>query len=166
MKGKQQDKGMPNSKPMSMSEQKESLVVQQWDAASKRLIAQKVQAPPPDVDVKYDALLANRRTIDNPQVLEIKPGQSVLLRLIGAASATNFFIDTGKLDATIVATDGEDVQPLKGNFFQLSTAQRLDLLVTIPETGGVFPVLALAEGSTLQQACYSRRREPKFPREH
>jgi FtsP/CotA-like multicopper oxidase with cupredoxin domain len=150
MKGKQQDKGMADSKAMSMSEQKESLVIQQWDAASKRLVAQKVQAPPPDVDVKYDALLANRRTIDNPQVLEIKPGQSVLLRLMGAASATNFFIDTGKLDATIVATDGEDVQPLKGNFFQLSTAQRLDLLVTIPQTGGVFPVLALAEGSTLQ----------------
>ncbi len=164
MKGKQQDKGMPNSKPMSMSEQKESLVVQQWDAASKRLVAQKVQAPPPDVDVKYDALLANRRTIDNPQVLEIKPGQSVLLRLIGAASATNFFIDTGKLDATIVATDGEDVQPLKGNFFQLSTAQRLDLLVTIPETGGVFPVVALAEGSTLQAGVLLATPGAKIPK--
>jgi FtsP/CotA-like multicopper oxidase with cupredoxin domain len=164
MNGKQQDKGMPDSKSMNMSAQKESLVVQQWDAASKRLVAQKVQAPPPDVDVKYDALLANRRTIDNPQVLEIKPGQRVLLRLMGAASATNFFIDTGKLDATIVATDGEDVQPLKGNFFQLSTAQRLDLLVTIPETGGVFPVLALAEGSTLQAGVLLATPGAKIPR--
>jgi FtsP/CotA-like multicopper oxidase with cupredoxin domain len=164
MKGKQQDKGMPDSKPMSMSEQKESLVVQQWDPASKRLVAQKVQAPPPDVDVKYDALLANRRTIDNPQVFEIKPGQRVLLRLMGAASATNFFIDTGKLDATIVATDGEDVQPLKGNFFQLSTAQRLDLLVTIPQTGGVFPVLALAEGSTLQAGVLLATPGTKIPK--
>src|SRR6266576_3485428 len=165
MKGKQQDKGMPNSKPMSMSEQKESLVVQQWDAASKRLIAQKVQAPPPDVDVKYDALLANRRTIDNPQVLEIKPGQSVLLRLIGAASATNFFIDTGKLDAIIVATDGEEGQPLKGNFFQLSTAQRLDLLVTIPKTGGVFPIVALGEGSTLQTGVLLATPGAKIPKQ-
>jgi FtsP/CotA-like multicopper oxidase with cupredoxin domain len=162
MKGKQQ--GMPDSKPMSMSEQKESLVVQQWDPASKRLVAQKVQASPPDVDVKYDALLANRRTIDNPQVFEIKPGQRVLLRLMGAASATNFFIDTGKLDATIVATDGEDVQPLKGNFFQLSTAQRLDLLVTIPQTGGVFPVLALAEGSTLQAGVLLATPGTKIPK--
>jgi FtsP/CotA-like multicopper oxidase with cupredoxin domain len=113
--------------------------------------------------VKYDALLANRRTIDNPQVFEVKPGQSVLLRLMRAASATNFFIDTGKLDATIIATDGEDVQPLKGYFFQLSKAQRLDLLVTIPQTGGVFPVFALGEGSTLRRACYSLRRKPKFP---
>jgi FtsP/CotA-like multicopper oxidase with cupredoxin domain len=149
MKEKNRD-SMSDSKPMSMSEEKGSLVVQQWDTASKRLVAREVQAALPDVDVKYDALLANRRTIDNPQVLEVKRGRSVLLRLVGAASATNFFIDTGKLDATIVATDGEEVQPLKGNFFQLSTAQRLDLLVTIPEMGGVFPILALAEGTSLQ----------------
>ena len=70
--------------------------------------------------------------------------------MIGAASATNFFVDTGTLEATIVATDGEGVYPLKGNLFQLSTAQRLDLLVTIPETGGVFPILAFAEGTSLQ----------------
>src|SRR5206468_11796238 len=125
----------------SPAAQKDALVVQQCDETSKRL---------PDIDVKYNALLANRRTIDDPQVFEVKPGQIVLLRLMAAASATNFFIDTGKLDATIVATDGEDVQPLKGNFFQLSLAQRLDLLVTIPETGGVFPILALGEGASLR----------------
>jgi FtsP/CotA-like multicopper oxidase with cupredoxin domain len=164
MKEMQQEKGKPDSKPMSMSEQKESLIAQQWDAASKRLVAKKVQAPPPDVDVKYDAILANRRTIDNPEVFEIKPGQRVLLRLMGAASATNFFIDTGKLDAVIAATDGEDVQPLKGNFFQLSTAQRLDLLVTIPQTGSVFPILALAEGSTLQGGVLLATPGAKIPK--
>jgi FtsP/CotA-like multicopper oxidase with cupredoxin domain len=148
MKGKTKDVSMAGSKPMNMS--KQSLVVQQWDAASKRLVSREVQAALPDIDVKYDALLANRRTIDDPEVFNVKPGQSVLLRLMGAASATNFFIDTGELDATIIATDGEEVQPLNGNFFQLSTAQRLDLRVTIPQTGGVFPILALAEGSSLQ----------------
>src|SRR5262249_58463308 len=101
-------------------------------------------------ELKYDVVLVNGEPIENAYGLEVKPGRRGLLRLMGAASATNFFIDTGKLEATIVATDGEDVEPLKGNFFQLSTAQRLDLLVTIPPNGGVFPVLALAEGSTLQ----------------
>jgi FtsP/CotA-like multicopper oxidase with cupredoxin domain len=148
MKGTMQKKNISDQKAMSVS--KQSLVVQQWDEASKRLVSREVQAALPDVDVKYDALLANRRTIDDPQIFEVKPGQNVLLRLMGAASATNFFVDTGALDATIIATDGEEVQPVKGNFFQLSTAQRLDLLVTIPQTGGVFPILALAEGSSLQ----------------
>ena len=164
MTEKTQEKGMPDSKPMSMSERRESLVVQQWDAASKRLVSRKVQAAAPDIDVKYDALLANRRTIDDPQVFEVKPGQTVLLRLMGASSATNFFIDTGKLDATIIATDGEDVQPLHGNFFQLSVAQRLDLLVTIPETGGAFPVLALGEGSLLRAGVLLATPDVKAPK--
>jgi FtsP/CotA-like multicopper oxidase with cupredoxin domain len=164
MKGKIHD-SMSDSKPMSMTEQKQSLVVQQWDEASKRLVSREVQAALPDVDVKYDALMANRRTIDNPQIFEVKPGQRVLLRLMGAASATNFFIDTGALDATIIATDGEDVQPLKGNFFQLSTAQRLDLLVTIPQTGGVFPILALAEGTCLQAGVLLATPGAKIPKQ-
>jgi FtsP/CotA-like multicopper oxidase with cupredoxin domain len=164
MTEKMQEKGMPDSKPMSMSERKESLVVQQWDAALQRLVSRKVQAAAPDIDVKYDALLANRRTIDDPQVFEVKPGQTVLLRLMGASSATNFFIDTGKLDATVIATDGEDVQPLRGNFFQLSVAQRLDLLVTIPETGGVFPILALGEGSLLQAGVLLATPDVKVPK--
>jgi FtsP/CotA-like multicopper oxidase with cupredoxin domain len=70
--------------------------------------------------------------------------------LIAASAATNFFIDTGNLDATISATDGENVKPLKGNFLQLAVAQRLDPVVTIPATGGLFPILALGEGSNLQ----------------
>src|SRR6266576_2893158 len=103
MKGNNSN-SMSDSKQRRMPDEKRSLVVQQWDAKSKRLVAREVQAPLPDVDVKYDALLANRRTLDDPQVFQVKPRQSVLLRLIGAASATNFFIDTGKLDAIIVAT--------------------------------------------------------------
>src|SRR6266446_6200476 len=165
MNGKTRKENMSDSKPMSMSEQKRSFVVQQWDEFSKRLVSRQIQAAPPDVDVKYDAFLANRRTIDDPQVFEVKPGQSVLLRLMGAASATNFFIDTGGLDATIIATDGEDVQPLKGKFFQLSTAQRLDLLVTIPQTGGVFPILALAEGTSLQAGVLLATPGTKIPKQ-
>jgi len=163
MNGKNRDT-MSDSQPMSTAGQKESLVVQQWDETSKRLVAREVQAAAPDIDVKYNALLANRRTIDDPQVFEAKPGQSVLLRLMAAASATNFFIDIGKLDGTIVATDGEDVQPLKGNFFQLSLAQRLDLLVTIPETGGVFPILALGEGASLQTGVLLATPGTKVPK--
>src|SRR5215813_974804 len=53
------ENSMSGSKPMTMSEQKQSVVVQQWDAASKRLVSREIQAAPPDVDVKYDALLAN-----------------------------------------------------------------------------------------------------------
>ncbi|MEJ0089062.1 MAG: multicopper oxidase family protein [Limisphaerales bacterium] len=138
------------SKDMNMSGPEKELVVQKWDAVSHRLVSGQTKAPVPNVDVKYDALLANLHTIDQPQVVSVKPGKKVLLRLIAASSATDFFVDTGGLDATIVAVDGEDVQPVKGDFFQLAIAQRLDLLVAIPKEGGAFPILALGEGTTLQ----------------
>jgi FtsP/CotA-like multicopper oxidase with cupredoxin domain len=73
----------------------------------------------------------------------------VLLRLIAAASSTNFYVDTGALEAEILAVDGKAVQPLKGNFFQLGIAQRLDLRVRIPKEGGAFPILADGEGKKL-----------------
>jgi FtsP/CotA-like multicopper oxidase with cupredoxin domain len=142
-------KGM-NMPGMSMPGPEEDLVVQQWDASSHRLVFRQTKASAPNVDVKYDALLANLHTIDQPQVVSVKPGTKVLLRLLAASSATNFFIDTGKLDATIVAVDGEEVQPVKGDSFQLAIAQRLDLLVTIPNDGGAFPILALGAGTSLQ----------------
>jgi FtsP/CotA-like multicopper oxidase with cupredoxin domain len=164
-KEKTQKKNMSDQKAMSMSQQKQSLVVPQWDEASKRLISREVQSGLPDIDVQYDALLANGQTVDDPQVFQVKSGQNVLLRMTGASSATNFFIDTDKLNATIVATDGEAVQPLKGNFFQLSIAQRLDLLVTIPETGGVFPILALAEGTSLQAGVLLATPGTKIPKQ-
>jgi hypothetical protein len=103
MKGETREDSTSPSKPMSMLEEERSLVVQQRDAGSKRLVSREVQGVPPDIDVKYDALLASRRTIDDPQVFQVKPRQTVLLHVMGAASATNFFIDTGKLNATIVA---------------------------------------------------------------
>jgi hypothetical protein len=45
--------------------------------------------------------------------------------MIAAASVNNFYVDTGALEAEILAVDGKAVRPIKGNFFQLGTAQRL-----------------------------------------
>ncbi|HRI13296.1 MAG TPA: multicopper oxidase domain-containing protein [Verrucomicrobiota bacterium] len=122
---------------------------QVWKDDSQSFSSAIVRAPTPDVDVSYDALLANRRTLDDPEVLSVNPGETVLLRLIAAASSTSFQIDTGTLMGEIVAVDGKGVQPLKGNIFQLATAQRLDLRFTIPSTGGAFPILAQGEGTKL-----------------
>jgi FtsP/CotA-like multicopper oxidase with cupredoxin domain len=102
-----------------------------------------------EIDVKYDALLANRRTLDDPDVISVKAGESVLLRIVAASSNQNFFVDTGGLEAELLAVDGKAVQAVKGNFFQLGVAQRLDLKVTIPKKGGAFPILAQGEGTKL-----------------
>jgi FtsP/CotA-like multicopper oxidase with cupredoxin domain len=41
------------------------------------------------------------------------------------------------------------VKPVKGDFFQLAIAQRIDLRVKIPADGGVFPITAQGEGTKL-----------------
>ena len=143
-------KPMAEMNGMKPSAGKEPMVItQRWDEQTKRFTRGMTNAAPANIDVKYDALLANRRTIDNPEILEVRPGESVLLRLIAASCASNLFIDTGALDAEILAVDGRPVKPLKGNFFQLSIAQRIDLRVTIPKSGGAFPITAQGEGSNL-----------------
>ncbi len=128
-----------------------AMAAQTWDDAAGRLVKTPVRRPPPDIDVRYDALLANRRTWDDPEIVTVKPGETVLLRMIAASSATNFYVDTGTLDAEILAVDGKAVEPVRGNFFQLAIAQRIDLRVTIPGSGGSWPILAQGEGT--KQLC-------------
>jgi FtsP/CotA-like multicopper oxidase with cupredoxin domain len=148
MKGMSKTKGMGGMKEARKSQ---TLVAQKWDDAAQRFTATSLEGELPDTDVKYDALLANRRTLDDPQVFRVKPGHTVLLRIIAGSSATNFFVDTGALTAELTAADGQDILPLAGNFFQLGIAQRIDLLMKIPDQGGVFPIIAQGEGT--RQRC-------------
>lgn len=98
-------------------------------------------------DIDYDAYLANDRTLDDPEVFAVEKGGRVRLRLINAATATNFTVDTGRLPGQLVAVDGMPVRPIAGNRFAMSMAQRLDIILDVPAEGGAFPVLALREGA-------------------
>ena len=122
---------------------------QKWDDQKQRFVRATIHARGAEIDVKYDALLANRRTLDDPEMIPVTSGESVLLRLIAASSNQNFYVDTGGLEAELLAVDGKAVQPVKGNFFQLGVAQRLDLKVAIPKEGGAYPILAQGEGTKL-----------------
>lgn len=97
-------------------------------------------------DVKYDAYLTNYHSTDNPQITQVKAGDSVKLRFINGASASNFWINLGKLQGVVVAVDGQDTKPVVGNKFPIAMGQRIDVLVTMPKKGGVFPILGQVEG--------------------
>ncbi|MDZ4392572.1 multicopper oxidase family protein [Cypionkella sp.] len=98
-------------------------------------------------DYNFDAYLANDRTLDDPEVLQVDKGVRVLVRVINAAAATVFWIDTGSLPGRLVAVDGEPVQPMPGSRFGLAMGQRLDIELDVPAEGGAFPILALREGA-------------------
>jgi FtsP/CotA-like multicopper oxidase with cupredoxin domain len=105
---------------------------------------------PDIVDVDYDAFLINYREAENADIVKVEAGKKVRLRVINGASATNFFIDLGNLEGQAIAVDGNRIQPLQGSQFELAVAQRIDILLTIPQEGGVFPILAKGEGTDKQ----------------
>ncbi len=111
------------------------------------------QMPPDNMgmdlnDVSYDAFLANDRTLDDPEVVRVDQGQRVRLRIINAASATNFMIELGALSGSLTDVDGRPIVPVIGSRFPLAVAQRADVRVTLPAGDGAWPVLFQREGDT------------------
>ena len=114
-------------------------------------MSQKMPAMKMDLnDVNFDAYLANDRTLDDPEVIRVERGGRVRLRMINGAASTNFHVDLGSLQGTVVAVDGDAVQPLTGSRFGLAMAQRIDILVELPKGAGMWPILAVREGERQQ----------------
>ena len=98
-------------------------------------------------DIEYDAYLANDRTLDDPEVVEVERGGRVRLRIINGATATAFTIDLDELEGELIAVDGQDIAPIKGSRFPMSMGQRVDIRLTLPAGNRSFPILALREGA-------------------
>ncbi len=97
-------------------------------------------------DVRYDAYLANDRTLDDPELVVVEKGGTLRLRIINGAAASNMWIDLGGLQGELIAVDGNAVHPMKGSLFPLAIAQRADIRLIIPQAGGAFPILFRPEG--------------------
>lgn len=97
-------------------------------------------------DIDFDAYLANDRTLADPEVVRIDRGGRVKLRIINAAAATVFWIDTGAVEGRLVAVDGHDIEPIRGSRFGFAMGQRLDIELDLPTGEGAWPILALREG--------------------
>jgi FtsP/CotA-like multicopper oxidase with cupredoxin domain len=96
-------------------------------------------------DVRYDAYLANDRTLDDPEVVTVEKGGRVRLRIINGATATVFFISARDLKSRCIAVDGSPCQSAEQPAYPLAPGQRIDLLCQIPQQGGSFPILARVE---------------------
>jgi FtsP/CotA-like multicopper oxidase with cupredoxin domain len=105
----------------------------------------------PDLnDVKYDAFLANDRTLTDPETIRVEPGETILLRIINSSAMSAYHVDLGALRGTLIAVDGFRVHPVAGRRFPIAVAQRLDIRIAIPSTPASHPVLAILEGERRQ----------------
>lgn len=114
-------------------------------------------------DFEFDAYLVNDRTLDDPEAIRVEQGGRVLLRVINAAAATNFWIDCGALSGRLVAVDGQPVAPLSGARFGLSMGQRLDIELDLPSEGGAWPILALREGAHERTGLFLHTDRARIP---
>ena len=101
-------------------------------------------------DVAYDAMLANDRTLDDPEILRAEKGGHIRLRIINAASATNMWIDLGNLTGALIAVDGNTVFPVNNSRFPLAIAQRADIRIALPNESGAWPIVFQSEGTALR----------------
>jgi len=113
-------------------------------------MAQAAAAAPDLNDVKYDAFLANYRTLADPEVIKAEPGSQVFLRVINSSSMSNFHLDLGRLKGELIAVDGFRVVPVVAQHFPIAVAQRLDIRISVPREAMAYPLLALLEGEQRQ----------------
>jgi FtsP/CotA-like multicopper oxidase with cupredoxin domain len=105
-------------------------------------------------DIKFDAMLANDRTLDDPEVVMAEKGGRFRLRIINACAASNVWIDLGGLEGELIAVDGNAIHAVKGSVFPLGVAQRADIRVSLPQGSEAFPILFQSEGSPLRAGIF------------
>ena len=100
-------------------------------AAERRMWGQ-MRMDPTDISDSTGAIytyLVNGHGPDENWTGLFKPGERVRLRIINAAAMTNFNVRIPGLAMTIVAADGNNVQPVETDEFQIGVAETYDVVV-------------------------------------
>ena len=89
--------------------------------------------PPMDIaDVAYDRFLANGA----PETAIAADGLDVVrLRLVNGSATTYFHVEFAGGPATIVAADGQEVEPISERRFLVGVAETYDLVLMVPPEG-------------------------------
>ena len=84
-------------------------------------------------DVAYDAFITNGKPEEH---LAAKPGETIRLRIINAAGGTYFHMNYAGGPLTVIAADGQKVEPfkMKEPLF-IAIAETYDVLVRVPAAG-------------------------------
>ena len=117
----------------------------------------------------YDKLLANGRTLADPQIIDVDAGDVVRLRVINSAGSVCFWVQI-PFEAEVLSVDGVDVEPgVLDNQFPVCPGQRIDLKFSIPtpdmsrpnEDGGSYPILAQWQGERNRTGIILRTKDAK-----
>ncbi|MGZ0708778.1 multicopper oxidase domain-containing protein [Coraliomargarita sp. W4R53] len=92
-------------------------------------------------DVAYDQFLVNGQP---QQAFSATPGEQIRLRIIDGSASSYFFVQFSGGPMTIIAADGQDVEPVEVDRLLVGVAETYDVLVTVPEASGSYELRATA----------------------
>ncbi len=82
-------------------------------------------------DVYYDKFLINGK--NESQLTQFKKADKVRLRISNGGASSNFWLTYAGGKITVVASDGNDVEPVEVDRLLIAVSETYDVIVTIPE---------------------------------
>ena len=117
----------------------------------KRMLAMDVS------DVYYEKILMNGKPITDLSIIdgkELKAGDKVRLRISNGGASSYFWLTYAGGKITVVANDGNDVEPVAVDRLIISVSETYDIIVTIPAENTAFEFLATTEDRTISASLY------------
>lgn len=111
----------------------------------KRMLAMDVS------DIYYDAFLINGKSEN--QFPQFKAGEKVRLRISNAGASSNFWLNYSGGKIKVVASDGNDIEPVEVDRLLIAVSETYDLVVEIPENKS-YEFLATPEDRTKSASVF------------
>ena len=103
-------------------------------------------------DVYYDKFLINGK--NESQLSQFKAGDKVRLRIANGGASSYFWLTYAGGKITVVANDGNDVEPVEVDRLIIAVSETYDIVVTIPAENTSYEFLATAEDRTKSASLY------------
>ncbi len=116
-------------------------LVNEW----KRMLAMDVS------DVYYDRVLINGSREN--QLSSFRPGEKVRLRVSNGGASTNFWLKWGPGSFTVIASDGNDVEPVVVDRLLIAVSETYDIIVQLPDSGGFASEFVATAEDRIQSAA-------------
>lgn len=131
----------------------------------KRMLAMDVS------DVYYDKILINGKAtseIISASGKKLKAGDKLRLRVSNGGASSYFWLNYAGGKITVVASDGNDVEPVEVDRLIIAVSETYDIVVTIPENDKSYELLATTEDRTNAASVFigngTRQHMARLPR--
>jgi FtsP/CotA-like multicopper oxidase with cupredoxin domain len=103
-------------------------------------------------DVYYNKFLINGK--NESQLSQFKAGDKVRLRISNGGASTYFWLNYAGGKITVVANDGNDVEPVEVDRLIVAVSETYDIIVTIPADKTAYELLVTSEDRTKSASLY------------